>query len=153
MKQPQTLAGETARLFEGIVNRIVIMRIAPRDYGTGERLYLGEIHAINAVGDHPGINITGLANVLGVTKGTVSPLVNRLEQKRYLRKSRDAQDGKTVLVRLTRKGNAARKGFENHRKALYAGFSREVTFGQLAIFNEILARFNAYLDEQTSGDG
>jgi DNA-binding MarR family transcriptional regulator len=143
---------ETARLFEGIIQKIVLTRISPQDYGTGENLYLGQIHAINAVGNHPGINITELSRVLGITKGTVSPLINRLETKNYLKKSRDANDGKIVLLELTDMGRKARKGFEKYRNALYSGFSQEITFGQIALFNEILSEMDRFLDSKINPD-
>ncbi len=46
-----------------------------RTYGTDIPLTKAEIHTIAAVGDHPGINITTLAQVLGVTKGAASQMI------------------------------------------------------------------------------
>jgi DNA-binding MarR family transcriptional regulator len=143
---------ETSRIFERIIQKIVISRISPRDYGTGETLYLAQIHAINAVGNHPGINITELSRILGVTKGTVSPVVNKLASKKYLKKYRDTGDGKIVLVELTDKGRLARNGFENYRNAFYAGFSRKITFAQIAFLNEILSRLEKFIDSGTDPD-
>lgn len=146
MDPRRKLIKETAGILEGIIRKIVLTRIAPQDYGTGDELYLGQIHAINAVGDHPGIHVTELSRILGITKGTVSPVVNRLERKGYLKKTRDAVDGKIVLLALTGKGRTAKAGFERHRNALYAEFSREVTFGQIALLNEILSQLDRFLD-------
>jgi DNA-binding MarR family transcriptional regulator len=148
MDPRRELIKETARTLEGIIQKIVITRISPQDYGTGENLFLGQIHAINAVGDHPGINITELSRILGITKGTVSPLVNKLESKKYLKKNRDAGDGKIVLLELTDKGKTAKNGFERYRNSLYSGFSKEVTFGQIAFLNEILSQLDRFLDSK-----
>ena len=148
MDPRRELIKETARIFESIIQKVVITRISPQDYGTGENLYLGQIHAINAVGEHPGINITELSRILGITKGTVSPLVNKLEKKKYLKKTRDADDGKIVLLELTHKGRTAKNGFERYRNSLYSDFSKEVTFGQIAFLNEILSHLEEFLDSK-----
>ncbi len=147
MNERRRLLEETTKRVDRIINKIIVNAKTPRDYGTGELLHLAEIHTINAVGSNPKINITKLSKCLGVTKGTVSPLVNKLEKKNYLKKLCNVYDGKSVLMELTEKGEIARKGFEKYYKKFYSQYSKGFTFGQLAILNEFLIKMETYLND------
>lgn len=58
-----------------------------RSYGTDALLSRAEIHTIAAVGDKPGINITALADILGITKGAASQMIYKLVEKGTVEKS------------------------------------------------------------------
>jgi len=55
---------------------------AGKDFGTGVMLYRAEIHTIRAIGDNPGINVTKLAESMGITKVAISQTVNKLVRKK-----------------------------------------------------------------------
>lgn len=86
---------------------------AGKDFGTGVILYRAEIHTIKAIGDNPGINVTKLAEHMGVTKGAVSQTVNKLVRKKMVRKTYAPDNAKEVLLELTDLGWT---GFHNHEK-------------------------------------
>jgi DNA-binding MarR family transcriptional regulator len=48
--------------------------------------------------------MTDLAGHMGVTIATMSLAIDRLEQKGYVRRERDAKDGRRVLLRITAAG-------------------------------------------------
>ena len=50
------------------------------------------------------MSMTDLAGHMGVTVATMSLAIDRLEQKRYVRRDRDPQDGRRVLLRVTPAG-------------------------------------------------
>ena len=93
-----------------------ILDSKPRDYGVGYKLYSSEIHTIEFVGRYPGSNITELSDKMGITKGAVSQTVNKLVKKKFVEKFRDPGNDKEVYVRLTEKGEKARKGHEDFHK-------------------------------------
>ncbi|EFK05222.1 transcriptional regulator, MarR family [delta proteobacterium NaphS2] len=72
---------ELREAFIRIVAKYRILEKRPQDYGIGEVLHPSEIHTIEMIGKNPGINVTGLAGRLGVTKGAVSQLIKKLENK------------------------------------------------------------------------
>lgn len=84
-----------------------------KDFGTGVILYRAEIHTIRAIGDNPGINITRLAEFMGITKGAASQTVNKLVRKKLVRKGHTPDNAKEVLLELTDLGWT---GYHNHEQ-------------------------------------
>ena len=83
------------------------------DFGTGVPLYRSEIHTIKAIGDSPGINVTGLAEQMGVTKGAISQTLSKLVSKGLVVKKTADDNAKEVLPELTEIG---RKGYREHEE-------------------------------------
>ena len=136
----------TAVRFQRIINKIARMSQAPRDFGTGELLPLAEIQAIYTVGGNPGITVTELSLQLGLTKGTVSPIVNRLVERDYLKKARSAQDGRKLQLEITGKGKIAFQGYEKYAEEYVSLYAQEISFGEWVIVNEILVKLEAFVD-------
>ena len=111
---------ETKQAFEQILeeleqamSRVSSMHESPWDFGTGTPLYRTEIHTVQAIGEHPGINVTELADLMGVTKGAVSQTVGKLAGKGLVRKTHADDNAKEILLNLTERGQT---GFRNHQK-------------------------------------
>ena len=69
-----------------VINKFSAMEKEPRYFGTEEKLYSREIHTVHAIGNSPNINVTDFADKLGVTKGTISPIVTKLAKKKLVLK-------------------------------------------------------------------
>jgi DNA-binding MarR family transcriptional regulator len=82
-------------------------------FGTGVAMYRREIHTIQAIGRHSGINVTALAEYMGVTKGAVSQTIKKLIEKGLARKTHTPGNAKKVVLELTDLGWI---GFHNHEK-------------------------------------
>ena len=134
--------------FVRVVNKLARLAQTPADFGTGEALYYSELQVIDAVQNNPGINVTALANLLGITTGTVSPIVNRLANKGYIKKSRVSGDGRVVRLELTEKGMVASKGLQRQAREYALEYAKEISFGEWAIFNEILVKLEAFVDKK-----
>lgn len=78
-----------------------------RYYGTDVPLFPSEIHMINMIKQNEGIHVTGLANILKVTKGAVSQIIMKLEKKELIRKDKDIQNQSRLVLKLTPKGEIA----------------------------------------------
>lgn len=83
-----------------------------RYYGTDQPLYEAEIHMIKMIEENEGIHATGLAEMLGVTKGAVSQILRKLEDKGMIVKDVDSHNLSKLSLRLTPKGEVA---YLNHR--------------------------------------
>ena len=110
---------ETKQAFEQVLEeleramvRMSSMHESPWDFGTGVELYRTEIHTVQAIGESPGINITELAQLMGVTKGAVSQTVAKLVDKGLVRKTHADDNAREILLLLTEQGNT---GFRNHQ--------------------------------------
>ena len=83
------------------------------DFGTGVSLYRSEIHTIKSIGDNPGINMTTLAEKMGVTKGAVSQTINKLVNKGLVVKASADDNAREILPQLTELGW---KGYQDHER-------------------------------------
>ncbi len=82
-------------------------------YGTDVNLFPSEIHMIKAIRENEGIHVTGLAALLKVTKGAVSQIVLKLENKKLVFKEKDINNHSRLILKLTPKGEIA---YKNHLK-------------------------------------
>lgn len=93
----------------GIVTRFHELERQCSKFGTDVDIHLAEIHTIMAIHNNEGIHVGGLAEQLGVTKGSVSELLRRLERKGLAYKAKDPLKMTRLNVFLTEKGKAAHK--------------------------------------------
>lgn len=93
--------------FLRVVSKISEIDRKTRYYGTDQPLYDAEIHMIKSIKENEGIHVTGLANMLGVTKGAVSQIIMKLEHKGMIIKDSDPRNMSRLMLRLTAKGEIA----------------------------------------------
>ncbi len=99
--------------FLRIVSKISEFDKKTRYYGTDKPLYEAEIHMIKSIKENEGIHVTGLADMLGVTKGAVSQTIMKLDHKGMIIKDTDPRNQSRLVLRLTSKGNIA---YMHHEK-------------------------------------
>ncbi len=83
------------------------------EYEHGIILYPSEIHTIEVIGKNSELNITELAVKLGITKGTISKALRKLQDKKMVEKYKSADNKKEVYLKLTQNGQ---KAFDAHEK-------------------------------------
>ena len=91
-----------------------------RYYGIDVPLFPSEIHMINKIKQNEGIHVTGLANILKVTKGAVSQIIMKLEKKGLIRKEKDINNQSKLVIKLTPKGETAHSNHEKFHKKIDA---------------------------------
>lgn len=111
-------------LFNRILHLYSVIDKKPKDFGTGDLLYVSEIHAVYLIGSNPEINMTRLAELAGVTRGAVSQMVKRLVSKRYVAKFK-VFNNKEVNLRLTDKGYIIFQHYLNFAKERFV-FAEEI---------------------------
>jgi DNA-binding MarR family transcriptional regulator len=105
-------------LFLKILHLYSVIGRKPKDYGTGDLLYFTEIHTITMVGKNREINMTRLAEMMGVTKGAISQTIRKLVSKNFILKS-NTNNRKEINLRLSEKGKIVYKGQESFQKELF----------------------------------
>lgn len=93
--------------FLRVVTKLSDMDGKTRNYGTDQPLFNAEIHMIKSIKENEGIHVTGLADMLGVTKGAVSQIIQKLERKGMIVKDTDPHNLSRLVLRLTPKGETA----------------------------------------------
>ena len=75
-----------------------------QDPATRQQLSAHQGSILDHLDDVEPTSVNGLARHMGVTASTMSLSIDRLERKGYVRRARDARDGRRVLLRLTPAG-------------------------------------------------
>jgi DNA-binding MarR family transcriptional regulator len=105
-------------LFLKILHLYSVIGRKPKDYGTGDLLYIAEIHTITMIGNNHQVNMTQLADLMGVTKGAISQTIRKLVQKNYIVKS-NTVNRKEISLGLSEKGQIVYRGQESFQKELF----------------------------------
>jgi len=146
IKKTAALWDEFARMF----NKFTAVEKCPRDFGTGDKLFPSEIHVVEAIGQHPGINMTDLASVLGISKPAVVQIVGKVAKKKLVERYNGANNRKEVLARLTESGEIAFRGHQEFHARMDAAFAQRLdrlTSGEFDFLSELVKDMALYFDE------
>lgn len=91
-------------LFLQTVNQYNVLEKKIYAYSIDPPVYLSEIHTIVAVGTHEAINVTGLAQLQGISKSAVSQAISKLVKKGFIEKRTSPDTDNEVVLLLTEKG-------------------------------------------------
>lgn len=91
----------------------------------GKGLTLPQAHTLEILGDQGEMRMKELAGKMGVTTGTLTVLVDRMEKKGFVRRKPHDKDRRSILVALTARGAEL---FEDHHE-LHINLTREITAG------------------------
>lgn len=102
-----------------------------------------EMHALEIVQDIPDATLTQIADILGITKATVSVSVNRLVEKGYLIKTRAEDDKRKSILQLTDEGEAMCKKHTQFHDMLIQAVMRDFHVAQ---YPEVLTSMQALVN-------
>jgi len=105
-------------------------------------LTVAEVHAIEVLGRDGQMNMKQLAQKLGVTTGTVTVTVDRLERKGYGRREAQQGDRRVHLISLTDQGTQAYQEHHQYHQALTAQMLDILTEDEAAHLLATLRKLN-----------
>ncbi len=147
MDRDKRLAG-LIELFLGIMAKYSSMEDAAiKLVNVSRPLFKSELHLIKAIKEHPEANVTALAEILGVTKGAVSQVIRRLEEKGMA--ARVGRNRKEFVLALTREGLSAYQAHESFHKGHFRELSRvmaEMTPAEIAFTERVFREIDAFYD-------
>lgn len=121
-----------------------------REYIPGTRLLPREMHTLEKIILHPGVNTTKLAHVTGMPKGTISKMAREFVQRGLIECYRDAGNRKEVYYRATQAGmDVFRAHNEFHGiigHAFYSYFRSLPEDSQLLVL-DVLCRYADYMED------
>jgi len=127
------------------------LEVTPRDFGSGDLLYQSEVHTLEVIGYNPGINLTGIAIKMDISKSAISKFAKKLIDKKLIHKSSEQNNKKEVLFFLTPKGNTVFEGHQTFEKNTFSGVYNlfdELTETEKAFlkkfFMELINRINIH---------
>lgn len=115
----------------------------PRDYGTGQPLYKAEIRLLEAIHRYPEAKATDLAQQLGITRGALTQMSNRLAEKALVERFTLPENKKEKYLRLTGRGEAAWKAhqsFHSDANAELCEFFRSLSREEKHLILEFLGK-------------
>ncbi len=134
-----------------LVNQFHMLERQCRNFGTDVEIHLAEIQMIMAIHNAQGIHVNGLAEKLGITKGSVSEMLRKLERKGLVRKEKDPLKMTRLNIYLTDKGLVAHQNHISlHRKLdnlvleVAAKHGPEMRKSFTHLLNDILMRLAAF---------
>ena len=69
-------------------------------------LTLPQMHTLEILGIHESMRMKELAGRMGITTGTLTVLIDRLEAKKFVRRCPHKTDRRSIIVELTEQGTA-----------------------------------------------
>jgi DNA-binding MarR family transcriptional regulator len=109
-----------------VFNDILTIEQTVLKNGTYSDLSVTEMHTIEAIGMYSR-TMSGVAENLKITVGTLTIAINRLVKKGYVERKRVPEDRRIVQIQLTKKGEAAylthKKFHEDMIDAMIQGFN------------------------------
>jgi DNA-binding MarR family transcriptional regulator len=95
---------EIMMIFLRIVSKYNSLEKIPVKHDALHAIFHSERHMLDRIGDTTDLNITELARSVGVTKGAISQVIKKLENKGLVRKFKKGSSDKEVFVELTDDG-------------------------------------------------
>ena len=111
---------EAVDILHQVANLYISTKV-PQDYGTGEEYTSVEVHTLKHIADNPGITVTELAWDYAKTKGAISQILKKLENKSLVYRPQNPAGDNRAPLYLTEKGEILDAA---HRKY------DEVSFGE-----------------------
>lgn len=145
----QKILGEIMEQLIRVINKFNRFEKVPMDFGVEEMLFPSEIHTIEAIGKSHWINVTQLAETLGITKGAASQMITKLKQRDFVKKIKIPHNEKEIFLELTNKGKKAFKGHEKFHRDIYLDFQKyttNISTKDFRKFNEILTKIEHHID-------
>lgn len=120
----------------------------------GIDLSISEMHFLEAVGksEDSGRTISDIAQHLGITLSSVTIAVNKLAKKGYVDKLKGESDGRTVFVKLTKKGRRADAVHKYFHENMVRNISSDFTAEEREIFLKGLLRLNVFFKQKLPGE-
>jgi DNA-binding MarR family transcriptional regulator len=119
---------------------------SPNAFGEAGPLTPSEIHTIDAIGLDEGVLMSELANRLNITKGAVTQIIIRLENKNLVKRTPNPEDSRSVIVSLTDLGKSAFRAHEEMHMQFYSELSSQLTDHEIEIFEICIAKLCKYLN-------
>ncbi|MBQ3684320.1 MAG: MarR family transcriptional regulator [Methanomicrobium sp.] len=104
------------------------------------KLNVAGAHAIEKLGQFGSMSMKDLSKALGVTTGTTTITVDRLENGGYAVRERADNDRRSYIIRLTEKGNDAYLDHHRHHLSFAKEIASFLTDEEIECFTAVLEK-------------
>lgn len=121
----------------------------PHDFD-GQIIYNSEICMLMIISKNPGISITNIAKLAEMTKGTVSEIVKKLENKNLVKKAQASDNASKIAINLTSEGQKVIDFHNKIHEEMDMGLKKDfekLSEENIKIIGELLTKAENYLIE------
>lgn len=141
----------TQQLTEFLPHQIMITarrisRVLADRYAEAFELSVSELSVLSAVGRNGPLSPTAIADETSMDKVRVSRASASLVAQGMLRQSRDPNDGRGRLLRLTKRGTGVHNGIVPVVKEIETSLTEGLGKGDIATLTKVLGKLNTRLD-------
>ncbi|MFA5815238.1 MAG: MarR family transcriptional regulator [Bacteroidales bacterium] len=133
-----TEVNELVSLFLSILHTFSIIEKKPWDLGTSSKIFLTEIQTVSMIGENPNVNMTQLADIMGVTRGAISQTVRKLVTKKLVVRT-NARNNKEVNLALTSFGQMVSDTYQTRMKEVFT-FADELYASATPVERDLVKR-------------
>ena len=106
-----------------------------------------EVNVLILLGERGKMIMTDLASAMRVPVSTLTRIVDRLENKKLLSRSRSEADRRIVVVRQKRKGKLLHASYQRHQRHLVQRMLGPLSAGEREVFLQLMTKLVAGLRE------
>lgn len=112
-------------------------------------LTIKELHTVDAISMYDYQTVSQVAKKLHLTPGTMTSMTDRLIQKGYVERRRDADDRRVIRLYLTRKGRVLYRAHRAFHNMMVKGFLKDMNEQELKVVNKAICNLEDFLDEHS----
>lgn len=140
MKDTKSLINE---LLVEIFNRILTIE-GEALKSQGIKLSMSEVHVLEAIANLDEPTMSGIAQKLKITVGSLSVAINTLFQKGYVRRYTDSEDRRKVLIALEQKAKDVLKVHDIFHEKMIASIFEDLKIEEDEVLVQSLRKVSAY---------
>ncbi|MBZ4682617.1 MAG: hypothetical protein PWP46_645 [Fusobacteriaceae bacterium] len=106
-----------------------------------------ELHVVEAIGNDS-LTMNELSDRLGITMGTATVAINKLNDKGFINRKRSDKDRRKVYVELSEKGLKALKYHETFHQDIISKITKNLSNNELETFTTIFGKILNNLENQ-----
>ena len=149
MKKDAELGGILYRLYRDAME---LESIATKGSEACEDLTVNELYLIESISaytkDGKGPAISTIASALDITRPSATVAVNKLTDKEMVVKTASEDDGRSVRVKLTDKGEKALAAHRSFQKLLNSDLHSEISSDDNVVITKALGILDSFLDKK-----
>ena len=130
-----------------LFNAYTDMQKTKREYVPGVNLYPSEIHAIERIVDMEDLNLTELADYLGITRGAATKMTNKLQKMGLIERYKQPSNKKEIYLKPTEQGIEAYHGHQQYHAKMDTNLTNYLESLPNTKQATILTFLKLYLDE------
>lgn len=114
------------------------------------KLSISEFHLLSCIAEGGGGERTvgEIAEALGVTLPTVTVAVKRLENKGFLKRGKNVNDGRSILISLTEEGAKMNRLHSFFHEQMIFAIRREFSEEEITLLYRLIVKLNEFFSEK-----